>query len=106
MSCGAVVARFFPGENDPYEPESKRVSAPADVERCCADALSLPGAGGSAATGARTMPAEDVAAIFSRYRWRCCTVVDTPAHPQVACSPWGPPVPPRMDRFASRALHA
>jgi hypothetical protein len=90
-SCSAIVDRYFADDADDYAP-TKHVTAPPDVTRCCLTALSDHGKD------------EDAQKIFAAHRWTCCTTVDGMRHPEVniACSPWGPPVPPRMEALARR----
>lgn len=87
-SCEAVLASAFADSSDfdwlPH-PQS------SDVVACCDEELSEKG-------------------VRSPYRWQCCYAYD-PAEGEpdwspgslfhqhaAACTPWGPPVPPSMDR--------
>lgn len=90
-SCQEVLASAFPVPGDyQWEP----VAQPADVVACCDEEL-------SETKG------------HSKYRWDCCVAYDpdalsgeaAPPSPfagkhGMACTPWGPPVPPSMDRLA------
>jgi hypothetical protein len=89
--CFAIVDRYFSNDADDYAP-TKHVNAPPDVSRCCLSALSDHGTN------------EDAKKVFAAHRWTCCTTVDDMRHPEVnvACSPWGPPVPPPMEALARR----
>ena len=86
-SCEALLAATFP---DPamykWEPEPRS----KDVVACCDEELTTNGAA-------------------STYRWDCCVAYDPAAAPDanagfrtnehwMACTPWGPPVPPSMKR--------
>ena len=88
QSCQEILACAFPGPDKygtPPTPESAKVVA------CCDQAL-----GGHSLGGA--------------HRWACCAAYD-PAegkdhtgmskHP-MACTPWGPPVPPSIDRLRQK----
>ena len=85
-SCEQVIASGFPGvDPDEYVWESKP-GAPAELQACCRDKL---------IETSGQMP----------YRFHCCTVVDRAADDPgwqlgAACTPWGPPVPPRMKGVA------
>lgn len=80
LSCDAVVAGAFPEEGD-YPGAKKDVSA--DVQRCCAELLEAHEKGGTR---------------MLRHRWDCCANVESAksSHLGIACTPWGPPVPPPM----------
>ncbi len=74
--CQALVNAAF-GNDDPYPGEKQNVSA--EVRHCCAKLIDKQGT----AVG---------------HRWACCAnaeEVDGSIHGR-ACTPWGPPVPPRM----------
>jgi hypothetical protein len=51
----------------------------AETQKCCTEELTKSGAG-------------------SKLRWECCSAL--PADPSGACTPWGPPCPPEMPRYA------
>lgn len=86
-SCDVVLASAFPTPGDyQWEP----VAQSKEVVACCDEELTNKGSS-------------------STYRWDCCVAYDpeaTPdpnggfANPQhgMACTPWGPPVPPSMKR--------
>ena len=78
-SCEAVVNAAFPTEGD-YPGVKQSVSA--DVQTCCGELL------------AKSQGA------LAKHRWDCCA--NLPANPSqniaIACTPWGPPVPPAMKR--------
>jgi hypothetical protein len=88
-SCAAVLASAFP---KPGHYQTEPVPQPANVVACCDKELSKEGSG-------------------TEYRWDCCVAFD-PKDPNGtplgdgkhvwACTPWGPPVPPSMDRLATR----
>jgi hypothetical protein len=88
-SCEAVLASTFPVPGD-YQWEPVRQSA--EVVACCDKELTTHGA-------------------QSNYRWDCCVAYDPNTVPAgevppssssgdhaLACTPWGPPVPPSMNR--------
>jgi hypothetical protein len=78
-SCDALIEGAFPVEGK-YPPEKRSVTP--EVARCCTERLEHDGSS-------------------SKQRWSCCGAYEEPADPQkrlvieVACTPWGPPVPPR-----------
>ncbi len=91
-SCESILASTFPVPGDyQWEP----VPQSAEVVACCNKELAEHGAG-------------------TPYRWDCCVAYDPNAlspgeEPSVpsadhwpACTPWGPPVPPSIDRLRSR----
>lgn len=77
-SCEAVVNAAFP--TDGVYPGVKQ-SVSHDVQTCCAELLGKP-------------------EPLLNHRWDCCA--NLPANPPqnlaMACTPWGPPVPPAMSR--------
>jgi hypothetical protein len=81
LSCDQIVAAAFPTEGN-YPGTKQNVSA--EVKTCCAELLGDQDGG---------LPA---------HRWDCCA--NLPANPGqnigIACTPWGPPVPPSMKRRA------
>lgn len=94
LGCQATLNAAFPGP-DRYGTDATK--EPKDVVACCDEAL----AGGVGAMG---------------HRWACCNAydqVDADGNPEtvsrkhgMACTPWGPPVPPRMNRRAKKASPA
>lgn len=86
-TCSSVLSSTFPKPGDyrwEREPRSKRV-----VE-CCKKEL-------------RNHEAQ------SKYRWDCCVAYNPETGESAAdgaegwaCTPWGPPVPPSMERLAAR----
>ena len=76
--CEKVIAEAFPTEGQ-YPGVKQNVSA--EVTSCCEKMLLEPDPQG---TGA--------------HRWDCCANVDTKNNKDLmlACTPWGPPVPPKM----------
>ena len=94
--CKATLSSAFPTPGD-YQYEA--VAQPHDVAACCDEELVKHGAG-------------------TPYRWDCCVAYDetAPVDPgkdgkvdpwdaptgmkkhAFACTPWGPPVPPKMKR--------
>ncbi|MBX3209156.1 MAG: hypothetical protein KF764_29250 [Labilithrix sp.] len=86
-SCEATLTAAFPTPgNYQWEP----VAQSKDVVACCDEELTKNGAG-------------------SEYRWDCCVAYDPTVDPEgrgprsggthgMACTPWGPPVPPSMKR--------
>lgn len=75
--CRAAIAAAFPVPSD-YPGEKKVVTTA--VQSCCAEAI--------------------VNGIAAERHWDCCAnlpeVADNRVH--IACTPWGPPVPPAMPR--------
>lgn len=84
LSCEQVVASAFPTEGN-YPGAKQKVSA--SVQTCCVELL------------------EKSHGALAAHRWDCCANLPADAGQEVgiACTPWGPPVPPRMQRRA-RAL--
>ncbi len=88
-SCDEVIASAFADAgaddfvwNDPTKP---RAPVSSEVKACCEERL------GDRDGGVFAMP----------YRWSCCAAIDDGAgDPAIgmACTPWGPPVPPSMRR--------
>jgi hypothetical protein len=82
--CDALLASKFPGQR-PYQ--WKKVPQSAEVVSCCKKEIGTKG-------------------VRSHYRWDCCVAFDPEtgdsAWNGAACTPWGPPVPPSMDRLAKR----
>jgi hypothetical protein len=81
LSCDQVVNAAFPTEGD-YPGVKKSVSA--EVQTCCVELLGDHDGG------------------VSTHRWDCCANLpaDASQDVQIACTPWGPPVPPAMRRRA------
>jgi hypothetical protein len=81
LSCDQVVAAAFPTEGD--YPGVKQ-SVAAEVQTCCVELLGDRDGG------------------LATHRWDCCANLPADADQQVhiACTPWGPPVPPAMKRRA------
>lgn len=79
LSCDQVVNAAFPTEGN-YPGVKQSVSA--EVQSCCVELLSDHDGG---------LPA---------HRWDCCANLPADAGQQIniACTPWGPPVPPAMRR--------
>ena len=84
-SCEKVIADAFPTEGQ-YPGVKQNVSS--EVKSCCEKVL-LESQG--------TAP----------HRWDCCANVDQEKDQKIAmaCTPWGPPVPPAMSR-GIRRVHA
>jgi hypothetical protein len=84
-SCENVLASAFPdGGNDfssSQDPNAKAASD--DVKACCEEHLT-----------------SNDETWNLQYRWSCCGVLDSWNNPNqaisIACTPWGPPVPPKM----------
>jgi hypothetical protein len=78
-NCEQVIAAAFPTEGD-YPGTKQNVSS--EVEACCAERL------------------VETSGMME-HRWDCCanTGSETPSQDiNLACTPWGPPVPPSMGR--------
>lgn len=82
-SCEAIVAAAFPTEGD-YPGTKQSVSK--EVEACCVELLTEPSEAGIGAIA---------------HRWDCCANATPGADVGMACTPWGPPVPPSMSRRRS-----
>jgi hypothetical protein len=84
-SCEAVVNAAFPTEGN-YPGTKQSVSS--EVQACCVELID------KAQGGALTS-----------HRWDCCANLpaDAPQSTAIGCTPWGPPVPPRMKRMRSLA---
>lgn len=97
-SCKEVLASTFadPAWNDfrtyrwKTDDGKKLPATTADVKSCCLEALE-PGDGGTTDWS---------------HRWECCNLLgngtSTGEGAPMACTPWGPPVPPSMTRRARR----
>lgn len=83
-SCEQLINAAFPTEGD-YPGTKQSVST--EVQACCADLLTKPGPDGLGMTA---------------HRWDCCANATPGVEIGMACTPWGPPVPPSMKRRASR----
>ncbi len=79
LSCDQLVAAAFPTEGD-YPGAKQSVSA--EVQTCCAKLLDESHGG------------------LAAHRWDCCANLPADAGQNIgiACTPWGPPVPPSMKR--------
>ena len=90
-SCDSVLASAFPDAADGGDNfmDSRDAGAVSDeVKACCEEHLT-----------------SDAGATWQKqYRWSCCGVLDNWNSPNqsigMACTPWGPPVPPRMRAVA------
>lgn len=82
VSCDAVLASTFPTPSN-YPGDKKEISAQA--ASCCEQILTSGNLGGE-------------------HRWDCCANIAWNGNEQIgmACTPWGPPVPPAMKRRARR----
>ncbi|HWB77765.1 MAG TPA: hypothetical protein VG755_22515 [Nannocystaceae bacterium] len=77
--CRGLVDEAFPKESE-YPGEQRNVGA--KVQTCCAELL-----------------VHETGDLAGRHRWDCCAnLPEGTRDPKVgmACTPWGPPVPPRM----------
>ena len=90
VDCDDTLKTAFPGE-DRYQ--SEPVKQTSEVVACCNKELANQ-------------------AVRSGYHWNCCAAydkLDPDGSPETvsrqqkgaACSPWGPPVPPKMNRARS-----
>lgn len=84
-SCASVVAAAFPTDGD-YPGVKQSVSS--EVRACCVELL------------------DESKGSLAEHRWDCCANLpdNHPASITIACTPWGPPVPPAMR--ASRRVRA
>jgi hypothetical protein len=83
-SCEQVVAAAFPTEGS-YPGVKQSVSA--EVQTCCVELL------------------DKSQGALAQHRWDCCAnlPVDAGQKISIACTPWGPPVPPSMKRRAKKS---
>ncbi|MBS2020066.1 MAG: hypothetical protein JST00_44815 [Deltaproteobacteria bacterium] len=79
-SCGELVNAAFPTEG--FYPGTKQ-NVSKEVQACCVELLTNPGDAGLGMTA---------------HRWDCCANATPGADIGMACTPWGPPVPPSMGR--------
>jgi hypothetical protein len=84
QSCEQLINAAFPTEGN-YPGEKKNVSK--EVQACCTDLLTKPGDDGLGMTA---------------HRWDCCANATPGANIGMACTPWGPPVPPSMKRRGNK----
>lgn len=84
LSCEQVVNAAFPTDGN-YPGVKQSVSA--EVQTCCVELLA---------------PSDGGVPMLAEHRWDCCANLPADAGQQVniACTPWGPPVPPAMKRRA------
>lgn len=82
-SCDVVIASAFADVPDSYP--GAVVALSDEARACCVEAVTEK----SWETG---------------HRWNCCANVASDVGDAIgwACTPWGPPVPPRMDRARAR----
>ena len=88
LSCDQIIAAAFPGQ-DKYPGTKQSVSA--EVQSCCLEELEDRDGG-----------------LLPAHRWDCCANLPDNAGENVgiACTPWGPPVPPAMNRNRNRRVKA
>lgn len=85
-SCDAVIASAFPdaGPEQWVANNPGAASISAEAKACCTEKLT----------------AKDAHASSVPYGWSCCSALDSWNNPDptiaIACTPWGPPVPPAM----------
>lgn len=84
QSCEQLINAAFPTDGD-YPGTKQNVSK--EVQACCTDLLTKPGPDGLGMTA---------------HRWDCCANSTPGVDVFMACTPWGPPVPPSMKRRALR----
>jgi hypothetical protein len=92
VSCQALLAASFPDGGDGYLDYVNKKIKPGsdDVKACCEEALA---------------PANMLNTETGQYRWSCCGALGangpgTSPEIAMACTPWGPPVPPKMRAVA------
>jgi hypothetical protein len=83
-----VLASAFPDGGGDFGASQNTTPVSDDVKTCCTEHLQ-----------------SDSAETWSlQYRWSCCGVLDSWNNPDpaisIACTPWGPPVPPKMRAVA------
>jgi hypothetical protein len=79
LTCEQVVNAAFPVESE-YPGAKQNVSV--EVQTCCVELL------------------EKSQGSLADHRWDCCANLpaDAGQNINIACTPWGPPVPPQMKR--------
>jgi hypothetical protein len=92
LSCDQIVAAAFPTEGG-YP--GKKQSVSSDVQSCCLELLT------------------ESKGVLASHRWDCCAnlppsdagvgIFGHGPNVGIACTPWGPPVPPSMKNRRSRA---
>lgn len=86
-SCENVLASAFPDGGDDFMASQNPKAVSDDVKACCEQHLT-----------------SNDETWNLQYRWSCCGVLDSWNNPNqkisIACTPWGPPVPPRMRAVA------
>jgi hypothetical protein len=77
LTCEQVVNAAFPTEGD-YPGAKQNVSV--EVQTCCVELL------------------DKSQGVLANHRWDCCANLpaDAGQNINIACTPWGPPVPPKM----------
>jgi hypothetical protein len=90
-SCENVLASAFPDGGNDFSSMQNPPKVSDEVKTCCAEHLA----------------SEDENTWQLQYRWSCCGVLDNWNNPDpkisMACTPWGPPVPPAMKRMKAVA---
>ena len=91
-SCENVLASAFPDGGDDFSSMQNPPKVSDEVKTCCAEHLK----------------SEDENTWQLQYRWSCCGVLDNWNNPDpsigMACTPWGPPVPPSMKSLKMKAV--
>lgn len=85
LTCDQVVNAAFPTEGN-YPGKKQTVSV--EVQTCCVELLTKSGG------------------MLDHHRWDCCANLPagTGQDVGIACTPWGPPVPPSMKNRRSRIV--
>ena len=87
-SCENILASAFPDGGNDFMSSQNPTPVSDDVKSCCEAHLTD-----------TTKPSWE-----QEYRWSCCGVLDSWNNPNpaisMACTPWGPPVPPKMRAVA------
>jgi hypothetical protein len=90
QSCDQVLASAFPDAGGWVSPSDPQPAVSDDVKACCTEQL---------------LSTQETWEL--KYRWQCCGVLDSWNNPNqqiaMACTPWGPPVPPPMKRRRTMA---
>lgn len=85
-SCESVLASAFGDAGNDWSFTQNPPAVSQDVKTCCSEHLK----------------SETGETWNLQYRWACCGVLDNWNNPDqsiaIACTPWGPPVPPSMKR--------
>jgi hypothetical protein len=82
VDCVAITDQQL-GAKDDYDPQPPPTVS-SEAVQCCTAAIQ------------KGYPEGDNP-VFAKHRWGCCAVVAPDKKYSMACTPWGPPVPPRFN---------